>query len=389
MPYIPGTFTGGPIETYLDQELQRISEALIPIEDGEIIKRHVEPEKPRSGLYLADGSDWDPGGGLGLYRYDEDSSTFVAVESGAAPVTSVFGRTGVVTALQADYDSFFLTPAEGNAAYAPIGSGVTSFIGRTGAVAALQADYDGFFLTPAEANAVYALIAHNHAAADITSGVLAAARIPNPVANSSLLTGLGPSAGSSPPSGSQIIKSHTNGYTYLGWLNTVSGVATAPTRFYCSQDAFVRYLTTAAFVDKLQAEVWEFNTYSPQSSHGFIGNYSDGGGGGWGGTIWGMDIAYNGSPGGLNSSNAGTYGIRWLRATHTSADAAVGEGLYIFQNGVQKAAFGTVGMNIVGVPKRAGLGIAYWATAGQSRCSMTISTSAASGGSNGDIHFKY
>lgn len=35
----------------------------------------------------------------------------------AAPVTSVFGRTGIVVALQADYDGFFLTPAEGNLAY--------------------------------------------------------------------------------------------------------------------------------------------------------------------------------------------------------------------------------------------------------------------------------
>jgi len=36
-------------------------------------------------------------------------------------VDSVFGRTGAVVALQADYDGFFLTPAEGNAAYGSIG----------------------------------------------------------------------------------------------------------------------------------------------------------------------------------------------------------------------------------------------------------------------------
>ena len=35
----------------------------------------------------------------------------------STPVDSVFGRTGAVTALAADYDSFFLTPAEGDAAY--------------------------------------------------------------------------------------------------------------------------------------------------------------------------------------------------------------------------------------------------------------------------------
>jgi hypothetical protein len=40
---------------------------------------------------------------------------------GGGAVTSVFGRTGAVTALQSDYDSFFLTPAEGNAAYSALG----------------------------------------------------------------------------------------------------------------------------------------------------------------------------------------------------------------------------------------------------------------------------
>ncbi len=57
-----------------------------------------------------------------------------------------------------------------------------------------------------------------------------------------------PSAGSSPPSGAQLIRSHTNGYTYLGWLNTVSGSQDAvPSRIYCSTDQFVRYQTLANF----------------------------------------------------------------------------------------------------------------------------------------------
>lgn len=42
-------------------------------------------------------------------------------EEGVGIVDSVFGRTGDVTALQADYDAFFLTPAEGNAAYSALG----------------------------------------------------------------------------------------------------------------------------------------------------------------------------------------------------------------------------------------------------------------------------
>lgn len=56
-------------------------------------------------------------GGVATNYLDETGAYSVPVGSGPAPVTSVFGRAGVVTALQADYDSFFLTPAEGNAAY--------------------------------------------------------------------------------------------------------------------------------------------------------------------------------------------------------------------------------------------------------------------------------
>ena len=62
------------------------------------------------------------------------------------------------------------------------------------------------------------------------------------------LAGLGISGGNTPPSGSQIIKSHTNGYLYTGWINTVSGsTATTPTRIYASNDSFLRYMTPANF----------------------------------------------------------------------------------------------------------------------------------------------
>jgi len=50
----------------------------------------------------------------------------------------------------------------------PTGSGVDSFNGRTGAVVPLIADYDSFFLTPAEGDAAYSLLGHGHVPADIT-----------------------------------------------------------------------------------------------------------------------------------------------------------------------------------------------------------------------------
>jgi hypothetical protein len=50
---------------------------------------------------------------------------FIILQIGGAssghPVSSVFTRTGAVVALQADYDAFFLTPAEGDLAYGSIG----------------------------------------------------------------------------------------------------------------------------------------------------------------------------------------------------------------------------------------------------------------------------
>jgi len=183
--------------------------------------------QPASGVLV--GTDTlivNDGGVLSEVTMDQ-IATFTG--AGGAPVDSVFGRTGVVTALQADYDSFFLTPAEGNAAYGAIadvslntakvtnathtgqvtgatalalditavtaqpaagalvgtdtfivndggvlseinatdmatffaggGAPVDSVFGRTGAVTALQADYDAFFLTPAEGDAAYGTIA--------------------------------------------------------------------------------------------------------------------------------------------------------------------------------------------------------------------------------------
>lgn len=77
---------------------------------------------------------------------------------GGGLVSSVFGRVGAVDAEQADYDAFFLTQAEGDARYAPPGSGVATFNGRTGAVTFQQADGDAFFLTQAEGDARYAPI---------------------------------------------------------------------------------------------------------------------------------------------------------------------------------------------------------------------------------------
>jgi len=72
------------------------------------------------------------------------------------------------------------------------------------------------------------------------------------------VAGYGVSGGTVPPSGAQVVRSHTNGYTYFGWINTKSGATTnAPTRIYASNDEFLRYMTPENFRKKV-ADFTEF-----------------------------------------------------------------------------------------------------------------------------------
>ena len=67
---------------------------------------------------------------------------------------------GVVPIAQAADQGLFL---KGDGTWGtPSGAGVDSFNGRTGAVIPIQADYDGFFLTPAEGDATYSMLGHLH-----------------------------------------------------------------------------------------------------------------------------------------------------------------------------------------------------------------------------------
>jgi len=58
-----------PFAEYIQKELSILSEA---ISAGTVMLKelHVEPKKPRNGLLvLADGTDWNPGAGHGIYVY--------------------------------------------------------------------------------------------------------------------------------------------------------------------------------------------------------------------------------------------------------------------------------------------------------------------------------
>lgn len=70
--YTPENIPGEAKELpyYLFSELIRISAAISALADGHIEITHVTPEKPRDGdIRLADGTDWNPGSGKGVYAY--------------------------------------------------------------------------------------------------------------------------------------------------------------------------------------------------------------------------------------------------------------------------------------------------------------------------------
>lgn len=57
-------------------ELARVAAALALVQEFDPL--HTAPLKPRRGLVVyADGTDWDPGSGEGLYRYNGTVWVFV------------------------------------------------------------------------------------------------------------------------------------------------------------------------------------------------------------------------------------------------------------------------------------------------------------------------
>lgn len=75
--YTPGqtSFTKPEdVLTFVQQELRRVSLAMQSMATQQIIfaELHGEPEKPREGMVVyADGTDWNPGDGKGIYAYTD------------------------------------------------------------------------------------------------------------------------------------------------------------------------------------------------------------------------------------------------------------------------------------------------------------------------------
>jgi len=55
---------------FLRQELENISRGFAKFPFLFLDEQHAPPQKPQLGMiYLADGTDWNPGGGAGYYGY--------------------------------------------------------------------------------------------------------------------------------------------------------------------------------------------------------------------------------------------------------------------------------------------------------------------------------
>ena len=73
MKYFPEPMPFNPslanLTEWMHRELQRVSDAVDQVHDHNV--EHAEPARPREGMVrYADGTDWDPASGEGLYYYD-------------------------------------------------------------------------------------------------------------------------------------------------------------------------------------------------------------------------------------------------------------------------------------------------------------------------------
>lgn len=72
MAYVPGILSEEYNVTQLQEELEKIANTLQQLDTDTLllIPQHVEPERLVEGMVVvADGTDWDPGSGAGIYEY--------------------------------------------------------------------------------------------------------------------------------------------------------------------------------------------------------------------------------------------------------------------------------------------------------------------------------
>lgn len=78
--YSPGVVPNDPaqLSRYLQDEFAKIASAVMMLANGHLDITHVAPPKPREGdLRIADGADFNPGSGAGLYRHNGTAWVFI------------------------------------------------------------------------------------------------------------------------------------------------------------------------------------------------------------------------------------------------------------------------------------------------------------------------
>lgn len=62
--------TPADVAAWAESELQKVAESLQAFDLLRLVEQHAAPAKPRAGMIvLADGTDWNPGSGQGIYAY--------------------------------------------------------------------------------------------------------------------------------------------------------------------------------------------------------------------------------------------------------------------------------------------------------------------------------
>jgi len=71
--------TSDQLPDYVQQELQNVARAFVePVDFLQLTVTTVAPAKPRRGrIYYADGTNWNPGSGEGVYRFNGFAWVFV------------------------------------------------------------------------------------------------------------------------------------------------------------------------------------------------------------------------------------------------------------------------------------------------------------------------
>lgn len=70
--YTPGVAPSDPepLHRFIEDELRKIAAAIALLAAGHLDKTNAAPTKPREGdIRLADGAQWNPGSGAGVYAY--------------------------------------------------------------------------------------------------------------------------------------------------------------------------------------------------------------------------------------------------------------------------------------------------------------------------------